>query len=602
MAKKNIQESNKSITSLFSAIESIQKRVVDNGTVIKDPNDPGRDVVDIITFCMDPKYLDLSGPSTNIKLYLSQRVVLKCFYMGTVGNKKLSLDEEEWKWLYKHEKCEELDGITYENNVANVIRKMTNKEKEHNDEGYFRVLQLVLGRRSGKTFLASIITAYEAYKVLIINNGDPHAYYQLPYDDEIAIINVALSQKQAGRLFGQIQSRLRNSPFFKGRIAKETTDEIRILTDSDIKKKQQGLDIAIHGSVLILCGHSNADSLAGYNTILLLFDEIAYFPEEYQKSGTYFYNRLKPSLSKFNKYNASHIVQISSPNKKNGIFYDTFRDSVLDDTVLSFQLPTWSINPDVPYDDPEAKKDRRKNIDSFAVEYGAQWSEGGTHSNFFPEGLVERCIRGDIGQHRRPMPGFNYYMHVDPARGGNNYCAVMVAKEYYVNRQGVTRNRIFLSNLWIWKPVPGLGLIFNQIDKEVAFICSVFHPIMVTYDDYQSTHSLQYLSNCGVNTQCIPFNRAMKRKLYQNLKDLMSYTPDPEVYLYDSSDESHMLVEELKALKFKEVARGISIVPDKHGDVSTDDFADAFGGACAAANEGIRQSLPMPVVVRMPYL
>ncbi|GAG80471.1 unnamed protein product, partial [marine sediment metagenome] len=110
---------------------------------------------------------------------------------------------------------------------------------EGKDKFTFRELCLVLGRRGSKTILASVITAYEIYKLLVIGGGDPHKFYGLPYDDEIAIINVALSQEQSGRLFGQVQARIRNSPFFKGRISKETTKEIRFYTDKDLEKKNR---------------------------------------------------------------------------------------------------------------------------------------------------------------------------------------------------------------------------------------------------------------------------------------------------------------------------------------------------------------------------
>ena len=559
---------------LISAIEEIKKNhtleTMSAEAIVAAQNIKHK-IVDIITFCDGSLYLDLLNPDNDLNLYLAQRVILKCFYMGTIGNENLNLTQAEWEWLYSKENDEEKDGVTYEKNIKDVIQKMLKRARDPNMP-YFKELQLVLGRRGTKTLQASIITAYEAYKLLVINNGDPHGYYKLPADDEIAIINVALSQGQAGRLFGQIQSRLRNSPFFNGRIAKETASEIRLFTDKDLAKKRKGANIAVNGSIILLCGHSNPDSLAGYSTILLLFDEIAFYDETGVITGKYFYNRLKPSLSKFFKYKAARIVQISSPKSKSGIFYETWVEAKTDDSILSFQFPTWDVNPDVGYDEPELARDRKSNPEMFATEYGAQWSEGGTYHKYFPPDLITRCIRTDLSAHTRPMPGMNYYMHVDPAKKGNNYAAILVGKQRYTNNRGQKRIRCILAGIWIWRPLPGIGVQFNQVDKDVIKICSIFHPLMVTYDDYHSMQSLQLLRSHGINTHCLSYNRSVKSKLYQNLRDIMAYEPEPELQLYDNGGDSSLLIAELTNLTLKQNMRGYAIIPDKSADVKTDDL------------------------------
>lgn len=593
-----IKKEEKKFNSLAHAIREIKTNPLLTNSEVKEVK---HEVVDIITFCTGTEFLDLENVNNRLTLWISQRVILKCFYMGTVGNENLTLSQQEWEWLYSNESDEERDSVTYKKNIKDVIRKMIRRGREPNMP-YFKELHLALGRRSSKTLMASIITTYEAYKLLVINNGDPHGAYNLPADDEIAIINVALSQQQAGRLFGQIQARIRNSPFFKDRIAKETTSEIRLYTNRDLSKKINGTNLSVNGSIVLLCGHSNPDSLAGYSTVLILFDEIAFYDETGKVTGKYFYNRLKPSLAKFYNFQAARIVQISSPNTKVGIFYETFQMSTVDDdtgnSILSFQMPTWCMNPDIPYDTPELERDRRTNLDMFSIEYGAQWAEGGAYHNYFPEDLIERCIRGDIGPHRRPKPGVSYYLHIDPARKGNNYAAVLIAKERYTNSIGKRRNRCTLAGTWVWRPVPGMGLLFGEIDKQVIQICSIFHPMEVTYDDYQSTHSLQLLQSHGINTRRVTFNRGVKQKIYQNLYDMMCYQPEPELLLYDDGGESSLLIGEIRNIKKKFTQRGVAILPDKGADIKTDDLVDSLAGAVSAANEGLRMGLPEPVVVR----
>ena len=584
MARKYNKSSN--FDSLSHAIQKIK---IDASAASKEP-----EIVDIITFCDSPLYLNL--PNNGLNLYMAQRIILKTFYMGDIGNKNVKLTKEEWGWLYANEANEIKDGDEYERNIKDVIQKLLRKERD-SSLPRFSLLQLVLGRRSGKTLLASIITAYEAYKLLVINDGDPQGHYRLPSGDEIAIINVALSQDQATILFDAITARIRDSTFFQGKIAGATSDEIRLFTKKDFERKEKQKELKVPGSILLRCGHSNPDSLAGRNAILILFDEMAFFDETGKVTGKYFYNRLKPSLSRFYKQNAGKIVMISSPNTRMGIFWETFEYSKAEDTTLSYQLPTWTVNDEVPYDLPEMQKDRRQNIDVFRIEFGAQWAAAGSFGNLFDPGTIDRCIRGDLMPHTKPQPMFNYYLHVDPAKGGNNYSAVLVAKERYTNHLGKKRNRCILAGAWVWRPVPGIGLQFNSIDKDVIKICSIFHPLIVSYDDYHSVHSLQLLRAHGVNTRQIPFNRHVKMKIYQNLMDLMAYEPQPELYLYDDGGEASLLIQELKALKKKRIQRGFAILTDKHGDVTTDDLSDCLAGACAAANEGLQPALPEPVVV-----
>ncbi len=582
------KEEKDSQNSMLEAINQIKR--TNMAVVEKDKPE----IVDIITFCVSPEYLDL--PGNNFKLFISQRVILKAFYMNTRGNENSKLTKEEWEWLYKHEKAEERDGLVFEKNGRDVIDKLQKMERAEGDNKFiFRELCLVLGRRGSKTILASVITAYEIYKLLVIGGGDPHKFYGLPYDDEIAIINVALSLEQAGRLFGQVQARIRNSPFFKGRVAKETTKEIRFYTDKDLEKKNKGMILSIPGSILMLCGHSNPDTLAGYSAILILFDELAFYDESGKVTGSYFYDRLKPSLAKFKEFGDGRLVEISSPNNMGGIFYSIFMDSKKEDNILALQLPTWCSNPDISYEGLAI--DRQRNPDMFMIEYGAQWSKTSTMGPFFPEGLIERCIRLDMEPHNKPKPGFNYYIHVDPANGGDRYVLLIVAKEYYKNLRGQKRNRVYLANIKIYEPTPGIGLQFNTIDQDVLRICSIFHPLSVSYDSWQSIQSLQYLRSHGVT--CIPttYNRNYKLKIYQNLLDMMSYHEGPELLLYDDP----LLILEMKALKKKQIQRGMSIVKDKGGSVRTDDVVDCLAGAVSMASGHVRASLPEPVTVDMGY-
>ena len=393
-------------------------------------------IVDIMTFCNDPLFLNLT--SYNMPLFISQRVVLKSFYMGSRGNEKLTLTQEEWDWLYENEKiCE----------ISKVIEKIKLKESSRSSTNPLRFseLTLVLGRRSSKTALAAIIAVYEAYKLLVINNGDPYGFYKVPHEREIAVINVATSKDQSHRLFAEIRTHIRRAPFFANRISAlgTTTEIIRLYTDLDLRNRQtNATSLQIQGSILVYCGHSNPDSLRGWAAICIVFDELAFYDEAAKTSGREFFEALSPSVAYFAEFGDGIKVEISSPGPKTGIFYEQWKLSLSTDKekaaaashILSFRMPTWLFNPLFTYENPELVGARARDKAKFDVEYGAEWPEGGMYGFYFPEELIKDSLQvsqeaGVIEE--MDVLGGEHFIHVDPASTNNNYAVVVVRKEAY---------------------------------------------------------------------------------------------------------------------------------------------------------------------------
>jgi len=558
ISKTTIERNQKGANTLAQTVEKLKR---DHALV--DEKDSG--LVDIITFCNSPIYLDL--PTANFYLWTSQIVVLKCLYMGTSGNESITLTVEEMKWLYDRKQ-------------HNVIQWLNEREAGLKSERIAELV-LVLGRRSSKTMLSSIISAYEIYKLIKVGDGDPYKFYGIPYDKEIAVLNVATSRPQAGRLFSDIKARIRNAPYFSGRIARTGADTIRIYTDIDLKRLQDPtINMPVEGSVLIVCGHSNPDSLRGYMAVCLLFDEIAFYDESDKVSGTYFYTTLKASMGDLTSKGAGLSVLISSPGPKTGVFYKLWKDSTEGKVgTLSFKMATWDFNPTRNLEtDPELISAKNFDQGRFDVEYGAEWPEGGMYGIYFPEHLIQEAIRTDISEEIRPDGRSEYFIHVDPALSGARYAIVCVKKTTYRDRSGVKCARVVLAFSKYYDPDPKMGLNFDAIDKDVMALCKKFRPSIVSYDQFNSEHSLQMLARSGYRILRTTFNRAYKNKIYQNLKDLMA-KPEKGLYLYDDP----LLIMEMVNLKFKPTPRGQSIGADKRGECPTDDVVDCLAGAAFLA-------------------
>ena len=542
-------------------------------------------IVDIMTFCDSPELLNL--PGNNFNLWVSQKVVLKCLYMGTIGNENISLTKEEWQWLY-------------DNKQDSVIEKL--KKRERGAKFRFSEITLVLGRRSSKTVLSSIVATYEAYKLLVINNGDPYKFFDIPYEHKIAIINVATSREQSKILFAEIESRIRNSPFFSNRIANASGSEIKLFTDLDLRKisNDEG-NIKVNGTISVLCGHSNPKSLRGYAVFCLIFDELAFYDEGSKVSAKDFYNALQPSVMEFATSaidGTSHgmVVEISSTGPTNGFFYKLWDSSLKSDHMLSFKSATWEFNPKMPYDHPELKALRERDPETFRIEFGAEWPEGAMFGQYFPKELIDKCFQigaaANIQPQERPESGGDYYFHIDPGLTASRYAMACVQRKLYRDSKGILCPRAVLAFVKIFTPVTAAGLEWNKIDEEVLNICRLFRPIRVTYDQWNSASSLALLQQNGINVEQTSFNRAFKCRIFQNLRDLMS-KPECGLHLFHHDD----LYNELVHLKFRPSPRGISIGADKRGECPTDDIVDCLAGAVHASCGKYYSRYPLSVVV-----
>jgi len=546
-------------------------------------------LVDIITFCNSETLMDL--PGQNFNLFLSQRVILKTFYMGTRGNENITLTDEEWNWLY-----------TKQQTPAIVrLKRKTDGCEDGKTNFNFSELNLACGRRASKTILASVICAYEAYK--LIKLGDPYKFYGIPSGHEIAILNVANSQKQAGRLFAEIKSRIRDAPFFKNRVQGKggTNSEIRLFTDIDLEKMKTGnYNIAVDGSIVLVCGHSNPDTLRGYSAICIIFDELQYYDEHPIISGKDFYNALVASVAEFGDYGDARIVEISTTGSPHGIFYNIHQQgqSTLPEfnQILGYHLATWDINEKLGYNSDFLTLHRKKDQEAFDIEYGARWAISGYIGRFFAEEKVKMAVKPFTIMQERNSPGVQYFMHVDPAGSHDNYSVVIVYRKPYTNFRGEKRVKICLAFSQYWKPDPSTGLNMIELDDKILDISRKFKPSIITYDNWNSVHSIDYLRRKGFNATKLNFGRGAKSSYYKNLYDLMDRD---ELELYGDD----LLIAELLNIKYRPTARGISLYADPHSDVGTDDLVDGLAGACwSAIGQRLKEGYPTPVCVKLNFM
>ena len=558
----------------------------------------GRKVVDIITFCEDPKYLNFGGQTPPINLWPMQKIVLKMFYRGTRGNEHIELDEGELDILRNIAKHEDLDYESEKNGFQQVIDKYYRRSP-------LRTLQLIMGRRSSKTFMVSLVAAYEAYKLL--ETGNPQKFYGLPPGKPIAIINVAVSESQAyDPLFLEIQARVTNSPYFSDKISPASKKgEMFLLTDADkdeiIRRKTEGINLSVEGSVVLMSGHSNSRSIRGKAAIAILFDEFAHFMNSAgRQSGDEVYTALAPSTQQFG--NDGKLVLLSDPRDKSGIFWKLFemsqevKDGVYpNDNILALQLPTWVMNPNPNFAKEKLEREEKpKDPIAFLNSYAARFT-GELGMKMFDAARLEACINTS---YREPPFGdlkYPYYIHLDPATTSHNYALAMVHAIHVRNPRGDSRTRIVTDLLKLWRP-SGFGPIdISEIEKFIIALSRKFNVAMVSFDSFQSAQTIQRLKAVGIRAVETPFSPIYTSEVYGELRNM--------VHQGDISlPTNEQLLGEMRELLYKIHGHHIKpMVNVRSMDFHTDDCVDALAGAAyQAMYSKVRASLPRSAVAYMP--
>jgi len=551
-------------------------------------------VPDIITFCEDSKYLGLKTFNQHQEvmtdLYPMQKIILKIFYRGSRGNENLELTPDEIQY------CRDIN--LDDGDHGDALNKYFTKSR-------FRDLVLVWGRRSGKTFLFSIIASYEAMKLIESPGGDPYAIYAKGSGAPISILTVATSSDQANLAFMEIKDKIINSPYFFDKCLPEGmgVDSIYLLTPKDKKDNMERKQRKIpnkKGSIIIEVGHSNSSTLRGKSIHTLLFDEMAsYNVTSGPSSDQRLYQALEPAVNTFfrkvkvfdedgnpvlddygnhreKKEFDGKIICISSPMGKEGVLFDLYIKSPQRHNRVSCRLPAWHVDPNL------SEQDLRdvSNLpdEHFRQEYGAEFA-GTAGTTFFPRECIEDIFQASRGMQFSEYgePGIPYFAHLDPASTSHNYALVICHKNIFMNKQTrVADFCIVVDHIKYWTPQAGKPILVEEIDRYMEQLKSRFFLASVTFDQWNSAGSIHKLQKIGIPARCTKFDNRYIMTIYDELYNLV--VSGKIVIPYHK-----LLMDEMLNLQRKPTPRGYKKEPSKVGTVKTDDIVDGLAGAAYTA-------------------
>lgn len=538
--------------------------------------------VDIVTFCENQNFL-------NQPLHGAEKFVLKVFYNLPLDNKSKCIRIRSFPFDKEGKLFTELEYAKFL-----IQQNRTNLKDLAKDFHKFTELVLVCGRRSGKTFIASIISSYEAYKLIL--KGNPQEYYKLPQGEEIRIINIASTTDQALILAKATQNRILNSKWFTPYVEGKNQSEIRLRTKRDLELytkeiKLHGRPLDSHVSLKILALPCTARGIRGGTVIVGILDELAHYVDnDGNRSGDQVYEALTPSIATFGL--DGKVISISSPYIKAGIFYNIYLDSIgregeePDHNKIMFRVPTWEMNDTITFEYLETEK--KRNPESFDSEFGAEFST--TISGFFkyPE-KIDSCVlrqeetfvsTGNVG----------HYIAVDPSANDNGYAIAMVHVEI---REKITtlengkekkeKKQVVVLDKWkVWNLKDPEFEGMQYIDEEIIHeylnnLFQRFRVVKLVYDQFDSTQSIVKFRKAGVNAMKTPFSRYYNTKIYKNLRDLIY---DERLDLFNNE----LGIKELKSLQEKRVGKKQFLVEaPTMGEITTDDLCDVLANACFVA-------------------
>ena len=434
-----------------------------------------------------------------------------------------------------------------------------------------------LGKGSGKDFCSTILVCYIAYLLLCLK--DPQKYYGKPAGDNIDIMNIAINAQQASRVFFKgVKDRLKSSPWFQGKF--------------EIKRDEINFDKSIN----LISGHSEAESLEGYNVICVVLDEIAGFAMENKsgnkkaKTAEAIYNMHRASVTSrfpdegklillsFSRYDGDFMTQrykeviaeketikrervlklepdLPDDTPNNEITVEWDEDHILrykEPGVFALRRPSWYVNPTKRIENytRDFFKDMGEALTRFACMPTASKEDA-----FFPakdkldQAFVLDNAMDDNGIFLNtftPTPGTKYFVHVDLAQK-HDRCAVSMAHVEEWNDKSIhglnyheTLPTVVIDSVKFWQPTEGDSVDFQEvIDHVLALRRRGFDIQLVTFDNWNSHDTRNNLENLGIPTDKLSIKYDQYNEFKVMVYDDRCYGPAVEE-----------LVKELKELRW----------------------------------------------------
>ncbi len=450
-----------------------------------------------------------------------------------------------------------------------------------------------LGKGSGKDYCSTIAVAYIVYLLLCLK--DPAKYFGKPPGDSIDIINIAINAQQAKNVFFKgLKNRIDKSPWFAG----------KYIAKADVIEFDK--NISCHS------GHSEREAFEGYNTIVVILDEISGFAIEnttghdQAKTGEAIYQMYRASVdSRFPDF--GKVILLSFPRFKNDYIQQRYQ-SVIAEKETIIRSHEFTIDPDVPdnkftieweedkivsYRIPKVFALRRptwevnptRSIEDFKVAFYTTPTDAlarfacmppeAVDAFFKSREKIEKAFSGKNGVDESgrfeewfiPNPDTDYFIHVDLAQK-HDHCAVAMShvsqwvKIRSFNDYEQVAPVISIDAVRWWTPTTDKSVDFTEVkDYIISLRSRGFNIRLVTFDRWNSHDMMNQIKNYNISSEILSVSKRHYEDMALGIMEERISGPDIK-----------LLVDELLQLR---------IMRDKvdHPRKGSKDLADAVCGS-----------------------
>lgn len=486
----------------------------------------------------------------------AQQVILKVIFKQKLDNSiKVAIPSEAYDendmFYLKHntlmtevELYEDMTGVAY--NAKDSKKQVINK------------INLVCGRRSGKTTLVAIIAILSA----IQTNWKPFLH-KTPF---ATILIMSHSREFSDEVLDTIKLFIKESPILSKLInhdRKQTASTLNLsipFLDSEQNIEESHVQIKV--------GAASSKTTRGIAACVVICDEIAYWnlDENMKETDTKVLKAVRPALKQFGE--KAMLFKLSSPGIKQGILYDEyhkFKLGKLPPSYVVFKAPTWRMNTIIP--EQELIEEFYLDPEGFMVEYKADFLD--SLSNFILPDFVDMAVASGVGQFPPDDDiELKYKASLDAAFKADKFTFTLVASSQNQVRQFLSKD---------WQGTKKNPVKAHEVANWIKNATKDYPIECISADQFAFQPLKEIFNQYDLILEEVLFSSNFKKKIYYNLKKLIH---SQQVDLLDISTQT----KELKELMVEQSPSGAVKIGHPRG--GSDDFADSLATAVYLAVEG----------------
>lgn len=387
---------------------------------------------------------------------------------------------------------------------------------------------LIIGKGGSKNFITQLAFLYIIYILLCMK--DPQGYYGRDPDDNIDLVNMATSARQASNgFFNKMVSIVKRVSWFAGKF----------------HPRQQ--DISFDKHVTLHSLHSQPEAAEGLNILAVVLDEV----DSPEIDGSNMYDYLSGTVtSRFP--DLGKVVMLSFPRSKEGFIMNFYNNAVGDNKVVEKKSHTYKLDVNLPdgleeneftvewteehviapkYDNvycakypayvvnPIAQLEGYKmaflrDIDDALMRFFAVPADAADNAFFKNHDKLARIFAHENGYQEsdssvvcHPQPDTNYYIHVDLSQVADRTVVALGHVDKWVTfdtgslEDEEPQPHIIVDLFRVWEPSRADPVNHNEVMQFVRDLCKKFNVQRVTFDQWHSFEHVRKLTELGIQAE-----------------------------------------------------------------------------------------------------